>query len=423
MPLFWTQFLGAFNDNFLKNALVMLVTFRTATVLGMPYTEIVALAGGLFILPFLLFSALAGQLADKYEKTTIIRYVKGAEILIMFLATYGLLTEQFAFSLGVLFLMGLHSTFFGPIKYSILPQHLHAKEMLAGNALVEAGTFLAILLGTIGGSVLILFESGPLIVSMGLNAMAVIGFVTCLWIPRAPSVDSTIRIELNPIGPSWRMIGFARQNRSVMTSILGISWFWFFGACMLSVFPALCKDVLNATENVPPLFLAMFSLGIGAGSMLCERLSRHRLELGLIIVGAVGVSIFTVGLYWLSADYGLNTEPQTISSFLSPGRGLVILIDLFLLSVFGGIFTVPLYTLVQTRSAPQQRSRIVAANNIINALFMVVASLLLIVLFRIDLTIPEIILVIGVMNAFAAAALCYLHPEFLHSFIRLLRRP
>lgn len=422
MPLFWTQFCGAFNDNFLKNALVILVTYRSATVLGLPYTEIVAVAGALFILPFFLFSGLAGQLADKYEKTKIVFFVKIAEILIMFLATYGLMTEKFGFLLGVLFLMGLHSTFFGPVKYSVLPQHLHPHEMVGGNALVEAGTFLAILLGTMGGGFLIALERGPEVVSIGLLAIALFGFIVSLWIPKAPPVDPNLPVTVNPLTSSLKMLAVMRENPRVLNAGLGISWFWLFGAVILSVFPALCKDVLNASEQVPPLFLAMFSVGIAVGSILCDRLSKHKVELGLVTVGSIGLSLFTGVLYWLCEGFNGGTAgPLDAKAFALAPQGFWVLAALFLLSFFGGLYTVPLYTLLQVESAPRVRSRVIAANNILNALFMVIGSLALIVLFRLDLTIPEILLVLAGLNLAFMAGLIRREPEFKNRLKFLLK--
>lgn len=422
LPLFWTQFCGAFNDNFLKNALVILVTYRSATVLGLPYTEIVAVAGALFILPFFLFSGLAGQLADKYEKTKIVFFVKIAEILIMFLATYGLMTEKFGFLLGVLFLMGLHSTFFGPVKYSVLPQHLHPHEMVGGNALVEAGTFLAILLGTMGGGFLIALERGPEVVSIGLLAIALFGFIVSLWIPKAPPVDPNLPVTVNPLTSSLKMLAVMRENPRVLNAGLGISWFWLFGAVILSVFPALCKDVLNASEQVPPLFLAMFSVGIAVGSILCDRLSKHKVELGLVTVGSIGLSLFTGVLYWLCEGFNGGTAgPLDAKAFALAPQGFWVLAALFLLSFFGGLYTVPLYTLLQVESAPRVRSRVIAANNILNALFMVIGSLALIVLFRLDLTIPEILLVLAGLNLAFMAGLIRREPEFKNRLKFLLK--
>lgn len=416
-PLFWTQFFGAFNDNFFKNSLVILVTFHAQTVMGLPTSQIVALAGGIFILPFFLFSALAGQIADKFEKTKIIKWVKWAEVLIMLFAVLGFATENFPVLLFVLFLMGLQSTFFGPIKYSILPQHLTLNEMVGGNALIEAGTFLAILLGTICGGVLIAGDSGPTIVSFGVILVALLGVTSCYWIPHAPAVAPELKLQLNPIPPTFEMFRFAKKTKSVYLSILGISWFWFFGAALLSLFPPLCKDILQGSETLVTLFLSVFSVGIAIGSLLCERLSRKRLELGLVPLGSIGMSVFGVLLFYLCQGYEPLPAGFSTWDFVQSSRGLAILIDLFALSMFGGLFIVPMYTMMQERSDFKQRSRVIAANNVMNALFMVVASLFLSALLYFEVSIPVIILIVSILNMLVATYIYTLLPEFLLRFM------
>lgn len=420
-PLFWTQFLGAFNDNFFKNALVILITFKASSVLGIPSSQMVALAGGIFILPFFIFSATSGQIADKYEKGSIIRIIKLAEIAIMVLAAYGFLYEKFSFLLLVLFLMGLHSTFFGPIKYSILPQHLQESELVAGNALVEAGTFLSILLGTIVGGVLVLHSaSGPFYVSLGLIGVAIAGWITSLSIPQAQPVDPDLVVQWNPVPPTLSIFKSIQSNRAVFLSILGISWFWFFGASMLSLFPPYCKDVLVSDSSVVTGFLALFSVGIGLGSLLCGQLSRKRLELGLVPLGSIGMSIFCVDLFWVGIPQlkGVSSaEPLSFFSLLSHGFGVRIVFDLLLLSIFSGLFIVPLYTLIQERSEPRLRSRVIAANNILNAFFMVIASVLLVVLMKLQLTVPQIFLLLALLNAVVAIYIYTVLPEFFLRFV------
>ncbi len=414
-PLFWTQFFGAFNDNFLKNALVILITFKATQIFGIPANEMVPVAGGIFILPFFLFSATAGQLADKYDKTKIIHIIKLVEIGIMLLASIGFLTGHYVLLFIVLFLMGLHSTFFGPIKYSILPQHLSSAELVGGNALIEAGTFLAILLGTIAGGVSIsLGDSGPAIVSVGLLLCAVIGWVASLSIPKAPPSGPDIQVEWNPIPPTWKIYQLTKKNRTVYLSVLGISWFWFFGAAVLSLFPPYCKDVLHTDETVVTLFLATFSVGIGIGSMLCEKFSRQRLELGLVPLGSIGISLFTADLFFIGSPR-MNTA--NVWEFLAHSSGIHILVDLLLLSVFSGFFIVPLYTLIQERSDPAFRSRIIAGNNILNAFFMVISSLLILAMMHFGVSIPKMFLVLALLNAAVAIYIYLLLPEFLLRFI------
>ena len=414
--LFWTQFLGAFNDNFLKNALVILVTYKVTSLLGIPSSELVVASGGIFILPFFLFSATAGQLADKYEKTKIIRIIKLAEIGIMLLSAIGLLIPCYEILLLTLFLMGLHSTFFGPVKYSILPQHLNESELVGGNAIIEAGTFLAILLGTIGGGVLIsVGNGGAYLVSGGLVLVAVLGYFASRFIPLAPATDVNIKVEWNPITPTWKIIRLTRKNHPVFLSILGISWFWFFGAAMLSLFPHYCKDTLKASEGVVTLFLAIFSIGIAIGSLLCERLSRKRLELGLVPIGSIGITLATLDLFFIGVpDFG---KELNVSEFLQTSVGMHIAITLLALSVLSGFFIVPLYTMVQERSDPAFRSRIIAANNIVNAFFMVAASCTLLLLVSLGLNVPQLFLCLAVMNGIVAFYIYTLLPEFLFRFI------
>jgi len=416
-PLFWTQFLGSFNDNFLKNALVILITFKATSVLGIPAAQMVAVAGGIFILPFFLFSATAGQLADKYEKSKIVRIIKIVEIGIMALAMLGFLTEHFAFLLAVLFLMGLHSTFFAPIKYSILPQHLRHDELVGGNALIEAGTFLSILIGTIAGGVLIALPDGPWIVSGVLVLVSILGYVTSRAIQIAPPVDPGLTVQWNPVPQTFAIWRFVAENRVVYLSILANSWFWFFGAAMLSLFPPFCKDALNADQSVVTLFLAMFSIGIGIGSLLCERLSGKRLELGLVPLGSIGMTVFTADLAFQGAPRLAQPGPVDALTFASHSAGIHILIDLLMISVSAGLFIVPLYTLMQERSASTHRSRVIAGNNVINALFLVASAVMIVGLMSFGFTIPEIFLVIAALNALMALFIYWVIPEFIVRFL------
>lgn len=407
-PLFWTQFLGAFNDNLLKNSLIILITFHQSSEFGLPANQMVVLAGGVFILPFFLFSAMAGQLADKFEKAHLIHWIKLAEIFIMFLASIGFIQGRPALLFFTLFLMGLHSTFFGPIKYSLLPQHLAQDELVGGNALVEAGTFLAILLGTITGGLLISQPQGRWVVSGGLMGIAILGWITSQLIPPAQPVDPLISVDWNPVRPTVEVYRFCKKSRTLYFSILGISWFWFFGAAILSLFPSYGKDVLHADERVVTLFLTTFSIGIAIGSLLCERLSRNHLELGLVPFGSFGVSLFFLDLFL--ASHSVRWSWGSFSSFR-------ILFDLLALSVFSGFYIVPLYTLIQERTEASHQSRVIAANNIINAFFMVGSALWIAFLLKIKFSIPEIFLSLGVLNVGVALLIYSWIPEFLLRFI------
>lgn len=417
LPLFATQFLTAFNDNFLKNAIVILVSYYGQSAMGLKPAEAVALASGVFILPFFLFSAQAGQLADQQEKSRIIRWVKVFEVLVMGLAGYGFLAGGFPYLLATVFLMGVHSTVFGPIKYGCLPQLLHEDELVAGNALIEAGTFIAILLGTIGGGVLVALKpAGPTYVTITLVAVAILGLVTSFAIPTLPPVAPDLRVAGNPFTPTVEVLSACKKNPSVFLSIMGISWFWFFGAAMLSLFPPYARDILYAGEGVVTLFLSVFSVGIALGSFFCEKLSRERLELGLVPLGSIGITVLTAVLFFLPAPPPTEIF-ATVGQFLDTRQGIVITGVLFALSLFSGFYIVPLNTVVQVRAEATHRSRVIAGNNILNALFMVFSALLLLVSFRGGMDARDVFLTVAGMN-FAVAVYIYgLLPEFLLRFL------
>lgn len=422
LPLFLTQFLGAFNDNVLKNAMVILITFQGARMTAADPALLVNACAGIFILPFFLFSATSGQLADKYEKARLIRLIKVLEICIMLIAAVGFWLPSLPWLLTSLFLMGLHSTFFGPIKYSILPQHLHADELIGGNGLIEAGTFLAILLGTIlGGTLIGLGDNGRHYAAGACFVIAILGYLASRNVPPAPAPEPGMAINWNPLSETWRNLKFAKQNRAVFLSILGISWFWFYGAVFLSQFPAFAKNNLGGGEGVVTLLLAIFSVGIGLGSLLCEKLSGKDVEPGLVPLGSIGLTAFAVDLYF-SAPVGGTAANLGAAEFLAQAGSWRVLIDLVLIGVFGGFYCVPLYTLMQTRSEASHRSRIIAANNIVNALFMVVASLMAIALLGAGLTVPQLFLVVAVLNAFIAAYIYSVVPEFINRFFAWLGR-
>ncbi|HEX4895431.1 MAG TPA: MFS transporter [Solimonas sp.] len=415
-PFFLTQALGAFNDNVYKNALVILVTFGIAGLSQGQIDLYVNLAAGLFILPFFLFSATAGQIAEKYEKSRLIRYVKLLELAIMGLAVAGFALRSVPLLLGLLFLLGLQAALFGPVKYSILPQHLREEELVGGNALVEAATFLAILLGTMLGGWLILRQGGTTWVSAVVVATAVLGYLTARRIPEAPATAPELAIEWNPLRETWRNFQFMRGNRTVFLSVLGISWFWFYGAMFLSQLPNYTKTYLGGDESVVTLLLTVFSLGIGLGSLLCERLSGHKVEIGLVPLGSIGLTLFGVDLYF-AAPAAAQALDLGAREFLAVAAHHRVLWDLLLIGVFGGFYIVPLYALIQTRSEAGHRSRIIAGNNILNALFMVVAALLAVLLLKAGLTIPQLLLTTALMNAAIAAFIYSLVPEFLMRFL------
>ena len=416
-PFFGVQFLGAFNDNVFKQALVILLAYQTASFTTMSSDTLQNLAQALFVLPFFLFSATAGQLADKYEKSKLITVTVAIELAVMALGAVGLFTQNLALLLAALFLGGVQSTLFGPVKYAILPQHLKETEIVGGNGMVEMGTSIAILLGMVYGGWMIT-QPGWGIAGVALSAMAIsaAGIALSRFIPLAPAADPGLKINWNPITETWRNLRFTAQNRTVFLSILGISWFWFYGSMFITQFPNLSKNVLAASEHVVTLLLVVFSIGIGAGSLLCERLSGRKVEIGLVPFGSIGLTLFGVDL-WLAAEMHAPHGLQSLAEFAGDASHWRMLADLFLIGLFGGFYIVPLYALIQTRSDPAHRSRIIAGNNILNAVFMVAAAALAIGLFAAGLTIPQLILVTALLNAAIALYIYLLVPEFLMRFI------
>ena len=415
-PFFVTQFLGALNDNVYKNALIIMLAFHAAAFTTMSSGTLVNLCYGLFILPFFLFSATAGQLADKYEKSRIIRYVKMLEIGIMAVAAAGFMYHNLSLLIFALFLMGLHSTIFGPVKYSILPQHLAAEELVGGNGLVEMGTFLAILLGTVLGGVLIAQERSAGLVSIAVIAIACAGYVASRGVPAAPPAAPDLKVNWNPFTETWANLQFTRGNRAVFLSVLGISWFWFYGATLLAQFPNYCKDVLGGNEHVATVLLTTFSIGVGTGSLLCERLSGRKVEIGLVPFGSIGLTLFALDLY-LASPAGMATHTIGAVEFLSQPANWRILFDLVMIGVFGGFYIVPLYALIQTRAERSHQSRVIAGNNILNAMFMVGSAGMAVALLNAGITIPEIFLITALLNAVVAVYIYTLVPEFLARFL------
>ena len=420
LPFFGTQFFGALNDNIFRNGLVILITFQGVRILGMGHTVLANVAAFLFILPFFLFSATAGQLADKYEKSMLMRRIKLLEIGLMSLAAVALLSRQYTLLLFVLFLMGCQSTLFGPVKYAYLPQKLHTDELIGGNALVESGTYVAIIVGLIIGVESVDFESKrQTLLAALLVAVACIGYLSSRKIPRTEAVDPELKINWNAWKETWHIVNFAREEKSVFLSILGISWFWFFGSALTIQMPAYAADILNGNESVVTTLLIAFAVGVGLGSLLCERMSGHRIELGLVPFGSIGMSLFLIDLYFAQPETAV-TAVTSVGEFLSRTSSWRILADLALLGAFGGFYSVPLYALIQKRSERKYLSRIIAANNIINALLMVAAAVISIIILKSGFSIPELFLFIAVMNAVVAIYIYSLLPEFLMRFLAWL---
>lgn len=415
-PFFWVQFLGAGNDNLFKFAFTVMVTYQLQ-VSWLPAQQAGLVIGALFILPFLLFSATSGQLADKYEKGRLIRFVKTLEIAIMALAAWGFVQANVPVLLACVFLMGLHSTLFGPVKFAYLPQHLNEREITGGNGMVEMGTFVAILLGQVAGGLLVAVpQVGPTWVAAGCMAVAVAGRVFAQKVPHSPATDPGLAINWNPFTETWRNLKLAHGNIVVFRSLLGISWMWFFGAVFLSMFPAFAKDVLHGNEQVASALLVVFSVGVGVGALLCEVMSRRHVEIGLVPLGAIGMSVFAIDLYFASRGLAPSAG-YTLAAFLAQPAHWRVMADLFLLSLFVGLYSVPMYALIQLRSRPTHRARIIAANNILNALFMIVSALGVGALLGAGFSIPQVFLITALLNAVVAGYIFLLVPEYLLRFI------
>lgn len=415
-PFFWTQALAAFNDNAFRNALLVLVAFQ----LGLDehaasiYTN---LAPALFILPFFLFSATAGQLAERFEKSRIIRWVKLFEIAAMAVAAAGFLTHHVSLLLVVLFMMGMHSTVFGPIKYAILPQALKPAELLGGNGLVEMGTQLAILLGMMAGSVLMGVAGVGAWLASGLTiAVAVAGYVACRFIPLAPATAPKLRINWNPFTETARVVGITRADRAVWNAVLGISWFWFFGTVLVAQLPLYTRETLGGDSTVYALVLALFSIGSGLGALACEKLSGRRVEIGLVPLGAFGITAFGVDLYF--AGHGVaSAHGLDWLAFLHGAGNWRIALDLTLIGAFAGLYVVPLFAFVQSRAPREKLSRIIAGNNIMNAVLIVTAAGFGLGLGALGVSAAGIFLAAALLNVLVAAYIFTLVPEFILRFV------
>lgn len=414
-PLFYTQFLGAFNDNVFKSALMILVAFSASYTVSVDTNTINNIASMLFILPFFLFSALAGELADKYEKSLLIRRIKLFEIIIMIGAGIGFYFNHVVGLLLLLFCTGIQSAFFAPIKYSIIPQHLRSDELVGGNALIESGTFLAILFGTILGGLLSKLDNGPMIISFAVLLVAILGWLSSRKIPYAAPASPDLSITFNPFTETWKTLKISAEIRSVQLACMSISWFWCLGASYLTQLPNYTKTVLNGDQTVVTLLLALFSIGIATGSLLCERLSAHKVELGLVPLGSIGLTIFGMDLY-----FSHTTSIQTVGvlAFVSDPANYRLIVDFIMIGVSGGLYIVPLYAMIQERTSEEKRSRTIAALNILNSIFIVVSALFAVFfLSYMELSIPQFFMVMAIMNAVVAVYIYRTIPEFFMRFI------
>lgn len=411
VPLFVTQFLGAFNDNLFKNAMVTLITFRLAQQAGMEAATLVTIAAGIFILPFFLFSATAGQMADKYDRASIARKTKVLEIALMLLGAVGFITANIWVLLFLLFCMGTQSAFFGPVKYAILPQHLQKDELLAGNAYVEAATFLAILVGTILGGLLVMTSGGEWIIAAGAIAVAIAGYAASRLIPAAPGPSPTLKVNPRFWSETHKMMRDTQQDVAVYRCILAISWFWLVGATYLTQFPAYARDFLGGDETVMTLLLTLFSIGIGVGSVACEKLLKGRVQLTYVPLAAVGMALFGVDLYFATGGVAAGDTLMTAAGFAVLPGGWRVMLDLFLIAACGGMFVVPLYAMVQSRAPEGMVARTIAGLNVMNSLFMVVSAVVCVILLQMSFTIPGIFLIMALCNILVAAYIVHLLPE------------
>jgi acyl-[acyl-carrier-protein]-phospholipid O-acyltransferase/long-chain-fatty-acid--[acyl-carrier-protein] ligase len=412
LPLFKTQFLGAFNDNMLKNALVMLLTYRIASQAGYNVPMLVTIAGSMLIVPSIFFSATAGELADKFDKAKITRIIKMVEIGIMGVAALGFVMTSVPVLFAALFCMGVHSTFFGPIKLALLPQHLKESELLPGNSYIEAGTFLAILLGTLVGGLLVLAPHGGLVISVALLAVAVTGLVTSRKIPAAPPHDPGLRISWNIARETLRIVDYARQDKNIFLCILGICWFWFVGATLLAEVAPFVKIFLHAQAEVVTLLLTTFSIGIGVGSLLANRLLRGRVQVTYVPAAALAISVFGVDLFFASHHAaGHGAALMSIGAFMHTVTCWRVVFDFLMISMAGGIYIVPLYVQVQHDGAPAHLARLIAASNVLSSLFMMVSALLTVVFLALHFSIPQIFLATAITNFFVAIYICRLLPD------------
>ncbi|MDR3255172.1 MAG: MFS transporter [Synergistaceae bacterium] len=403
-PLFATMFLGAFNDNFFKSAMVILITYRLADEAAVDARILVTLAAGVFILPFVLFSALAGQLADKYERSGLVRKIKLAEIVVMSGAVVGFYSESITILMIILFLMGAQSAFFGPLKYSILPQHLEEDELIGANALVEMGTFLSILIGTIFGGLFVLGGRGIVLVSVLVLSMAALGWAASFYIPPTRVVNPLLEFRFNIFRETIALVGSVWPKRDIFLSVLAISWFYFVGGTFLSQFPTYAKIVLGADEEVATLFLAVFSVGIGVGSLACNGLLKGEVSGRYVPHAAIGIAVLSALLYLVSARAPLpdGASLVTVRGFFSSPANIAVLACLCGISFFGGLYIVPLYAVIQSRSEESMLASVTACTNIMDSLFMVVSSLLTTAMLAAGMPIPRIFLVVAVLTLIAA---------------------
>ena len=398
MPLFLTQFLGAFNDNLFKSALVTLITFDLAAKYGLNAPVLITVVAGLFILPFFLFSSLAGQISDKYEKSRLIRIIKLVEIILMALTAAAFHYVQLWWLIALLFLMGAQSTFFGPLKYSVLPQLLREDELVAGNGLVNAGTNVAILTGTLCGGLFIMSPLGRYYISAGIVGVAAAGYIASRLIPVLPASSPELKIDRNLFRSTWQLITYPVPNRPVFMSIIGISWFWFLGSVFLAQFPSFAKDIVGGDEQVSTLFLVVFTVGIGFGATFCNKLLGGRVSGKYVPGSLIAISVFIVMLYLVSPSQAAGGALSGVGAFLSSGRSWLIILSMFLIAASGGLYSIPMYAMMQNLTPETHMARTIASLNIIDSLGMVIAAALMSAMIAAGMSINAVFLSMAFIN-------------------------
>lgn len=398
MPLFLTQFLGAFNDNLFKSALVTLITFDLAAKYGLNAPVLITVVAGLFILPFFLFSSLAGQISDKYEKSRLIRIIKLVEIILMVLTAAAFHYVQLWWLIALLFLMGAQSTFFGPLKYSVLPQLLREDELVAGNGLVNAGTNVAILTGTLCGGLFIMSPLGRYYISAGIVGVAAAGYIASRFIPVLPASSPELKIDRNLFRSTWQLITYPVPNRPVFMSIIGISWFWFLGSVFLAQFPSFAKDIVGGDEQVSTLFLVVFTVGIGFGATFCNKLLGGRVSGKYVPGSLIAISVFIVMLYFVSPSQAAGGALSGVGTFLSSGRSWLIILSMFLIAASGGLYSIPMYAMMQNLTPETHMARTIASLNIIDSLGMVIAAALMSAMIAAGMSINAVFLSMAFIN-------------------------
>lgn len=398
MPLFLTQFLGAFNDNLFKSALVTLITFDLAAKYGLNAPVLITVVAGLFILPFFLFSSLAGQISDKYEKSQLIRIIKLVEIILMVLTAAAFHYVQLWWLIALLFLMGAQSTFFGPLKYSVLPQLLREDELVAGNGLVNAGTNVAILTGTLCGGLFIMSPLGRYYISAGIVGVAAAGYIASRFIPVLPASSPELKIDRNLFRSTWQLITYPVPNRPVFMSIIGISWFWFLGSVFLAQFPSFAKDIVGGDEQVSTLFLVVFTVGVGFGATFCNKLLGGRVSGKYVPGSLIAISVFIVMLYLVSPSQAAGGALSGVGAFLSSGRSWLIILSMFLIAASGGLYSIPMYAMMQNLTPETHMARTIASLNIIDSLGMVIAAALMSAMIAAGMSINAVFLSMAFIN-------------------------